>query len=185
MRSMMLGMVLLGSACATTGGAPTVGAVREIEMAHDDGRPAERPILPASSFELLIKNEPNMPSFRPVRLRFMVAQPGRIQFQLYDTNEEGRPGRLLYRIERDYGPALTSNGTDGKWVIETLPPLPPMRGPVWVGVAVPEAGGEARLWAAKNDSGRVFQRDVEPQTALISSPVPYTPLVRLVVQPDR
>lgn len=187
MRSVSVGMMvpLLLGACATTGGSYTNGAGREIELAHDDGRPSERPILPGGSYELLLKSEPNVPSYRLLRLRFLVAQPGRLQLHVYDTSSEGRPGRLLYRVERDYGAPWTSNGNDGKWVVENLPELPPVKGPVWVGVGVPDQSSEARVWAAQNDSGHVFQRDAEPGTAIISAPVHYTPMVRLAIQPER
>lgn len=190
MRSLTLGLwrgvvcaVALGG-CATTswsGGA----TVREVEVAYDDGHPADRPILPSGGFELLMKDEPNIPSYRPLRLRFLVGQPGRLVIHLYNTGKDGRPAKLLYTIAGDYGPQLTSSGSDGKWVIENLPgDVPLVHGPLWVGIGVPDPSSEARVWATRNDSGQVYQRDEEPQTALISSPVHYTPMVRVVLQPE-
>lgn len=176
--------VLLGlSSCATTYGAQ--GSVREIEMAHDDGRAGDRPILPSGDFELLVKNEPQLPSYRPLRLRFLVGQPGRLQFHLYEHDAKAnRPGKLLYTVSGAYSPAMTSSGKDGKWVVETLPELPAMNGPIWLGIGVPDSSSEARVWASQNDSGHVYQRDTEPGTALISTPVRYTPMVRLVLQTE-
>lgn len=184
MRSLIVPLSLLFLGCATAGGN-YAGPGREIELAHDDGRPAERPILPQGNYELLLKSEPNIPAYRLLRLRFLVAQPGRLQFQIYDTSADGRPGRLLHRLERDYSAPWTSNGSDGKWVVENLPELPPAKGPIWVGVAVPDRTSEARVWAAQNDSGHVFQRDSEPQTAIQSAAVHYTPMVRLDIQPEQ
>lgn len=186
MRSLSLIVALALSGCAEAGsyGVGYGAGTREIELTHDDGKPAERPILPSGSYELLLKGEPNVPAYRLLRLRFLVAQPGRLQLQVYDTSPEGRPGRLLFRVERDYGAPWASNGTDGKWVVENIPALPPVKGPVWVGVGLPDGQSEARVWAAQNDSGHVFQRDVEPGTAIISAPVRYTPMVRLSIKPE-
>src|SRR5207245_1080592 len=118
-------------------------------------------------------------------LRFMVAQPGRLQFHLYAHDaQSGRPGKLIYTLSGAYSASVTSAGGDGKWVVENLPELASQTGPIWIGVGVPDSGSEARVWAAQNDSGHVYQRDMEPQTALISSPVHYTPMVRLVLQPE-
>ena len=179
-----LGAVLWLSACATSSAWTSGGTLREVEMAHDDGHPSERPILPSGDFELLIKEEPNLAAYRPVRLRFLVAQPGRLLFHLYETGPDGRPGKLIYTLSGVYSPAMTSNGSDGKWVVEALSGLPTLHGPIWLGVGVPDSSSEARVWAAQNDSGHVFQRDTEPQTALMSSPVHYTPMVRLVLEPQ-
>ena len=58
-------------------------------------------------------------------------------------------------------------------------------GPLWVGISVPRPdGGAARLWASKNESPQVFQRDAEPTTALQSGRLPVTPLLRLLVVPE-
>lgn len=172
---------LLAGGCTTryVGNSP-----RELELAHDDGRPAQRPVLPVSSYELLLKQEPNLPAYRLLRLRFLVAQPGRLVLNVYDNGPTGKPGKLLHSIDRSYGAEVTSNGSDGKWVVETLPELPLQRGPLWVGLGVSDITSEARVWASSNDSGAVFQRDTQEQTAIMSTPVHYTPMVRLAVQPE-
>lgn len=181
-RQMLCCTVLLAGCAA---GSNYVGnAPRELELTLDDGHPAQRPVLPVSSYELLIKAEPNLPKFKPVRVRFLVAQPGRLVFNLYDTEGTGKPGKLLASIDRNYGPELTSNGNDGKWVVERLPELPAQKGTLWLGVGVSDVASEGRVWAAANDSGGVYQRDQQPGTALISAAVHYTPMVRLAVQPE-
>ncbi len=181
MRSLML-LLLCAGGCAAA--AQTTVSVREVEMAYDDGHPAERPILPSGSYELLIKEEPHVPAFRPVQLRFMLAQPGRLVFHLYDTGPDGRPGQLLHTIDHAYPPAMSGSNTDGKWVIENLPELPTLHGPLWVGVGLSDPSSEARVWFSLNDSGHVYQRDAEPQTAVISAPVHQTPMVRLIIAPQ-
>lgn len=180
-----LGLLVLPlSGCATSNWSTSGSSIREVEMAYDDGHPKERPILPSGGFELLIKNEPNIPSYKLLRVRFLVAQPGRLVLHLYSTGKDGRPEKVLYTISGDYGAQLTSNGSDGKWVVEMLPAdLPPVQGTLWVGIGVPDPSSEARIWASRNDSEHVYQRDEEPQTALISAPVHYTPMVRVSLQP--
>lgn len=169
--------------CAT--GSQALSGARELELIYDDGQPRERPILPSNSnFELLMKNEPNVPKACPRRLRFLVAQPGRLLFHLYDTGPDGRPWHVLYTIDQTYGPEMASSGSDGKWVVENLPELPCPSGPLWVGISLPDGRSEARLWASERDSGHVFQRDAEPQTAIVSAPVHYTPMVHLLLRPE-
>lgn len=188
MRSVKKSLRLLFVGALALAGCPgnsyTKNAPRELELAHDDGRPAQRPLLPVTGYELLIKEEPNLTAYRPLRLRFLVAQPGRLIFNLYENGATGKPGKLLYTLDRTYSAELTSNGSDGKWVVETLPTLPPQRGPVWVGVGVSDLTSEARVWAAGNESGAVFQRDTQEQTAIMSTPIRFTPMVRLAIQPD-
>lgn len=162
----------------------------ELELAYDEGPPVERPLLPPSSFEWLIKFEPNLPAYRPLRLRLLVAQPGALRLVLYQADAEGRPSTPLRTLDRDYAPELTSNGKDGKWLLESLSDIPLQTGPLFVGISVPAPGNDAaRLWAAEKPSGaqgpaHVFQRDAEPATALQSSQLPLVPLVRLALVPS-
>lgn len=164
----------------------------ELELAYDEGPPVERPLLPPASFEWLIKFEPNLPAYRPLRLRLLVAQPGALHIVLYQADAEGRPSTPLRTLDRDYAPELTSNGRDGKWLLESLSDVPLQTGPLFVGISVPAPGNDAaRLWAAEKPSGsgtpapaHVFQRDAEPATALQSSQLPLVPLVRLALVPS-
>ncbi len=158
----------------------------ELELSYDDGQPAERPMLAGLDFEWLIKFEPNLPAYSPRRLRLLVAQPGELRLVLYRHDEaSGRPGARLAAVEKNYDAAFTSGGRDGKWVSEPLGSLGPQSGPVWLGISVPKPdGGAARLWASKNESPQVYQRDAEPTTALQSGRLPVTPMARLLVVPE-
>lgn len=164
----------------------------ELELAYDEGPPVERPLLPPASFEWLIKFEPNLPAYQPLRLRLLVAQPGALHIVLYQADAEGRPSTPLRALDRDYAPELTSNGKDGKWLLESLSDVPLQTGPLFVGISVPAPGNDAaRLWAAEKPSSsgtqapaHVFQRDAEPATALQSSQLPLVPLVRLALVPS-
>ncbi len=160
----------------------------ELELAYDQGLPSERPLLPPPAFEWLIKFEPNLPAYRPVRLRLLVAQPGPLRLALYAADANERPGPLLHTIERTYAKELTSNGQDGKWLLETLTALPVQTGPLFVGISTPTPGNDAgRLWAtaepAAESAPHLFQRDAEPSTALQSSRLLFAPLVRLAITP--
>jgi len=185
----ILGVVLLTTGVACSGGLKSTRATvleTELELAYDDGQPTERPILAAADFEWLIKFEPNLPAYSPRRLRLLLAQPGELRLVVYRHDEAtGRPGARLGAVERSYDATFTSGGRDGKWLSEPLPGIGVQSGPLWVGISVPRPdGGAARLWASKNESPQVFQRDAEPTTALQSGRLPVTPLLRLLVVPE-
>lgn len=185
----IVGVVLLTTGVACSGGPKSTRATvleTELELAYDDGQPTERPILAAADFEWLIKFEPNLPAYSPRRLRLLLAQPGELRLVVYRHDEAtGRPGARLGAVERSYDATFTSGGRDGKWLSEPLPGIGVQSGPLWVGISVPRPdGGAARLWASKNESPQVFQRDAEPTTALQSGRLPVTPLLRLLVVPE-
>lgn len=177
----------LGAAgCAgLSSGATATTLQTELELAHDDGQPAERPVLGTPEFEWLLRFDPGLPSYRPSRLRLMVAQPGKLRLALYRHDEaSGRPGQQLTTLERTYEFTQTSGGRDGKWILELLPSVPAQSGPIWIGLSVPQTEGGARLWASRRETDHAFQRDAEPTTALQSSKLPVTPLVRLLIDPQ-
>lgn len=178
--------LLFVAGCAGLSGGPNATSLQtELELAHDDGQPLERPVLGTPEFEWLLRFNPGLPSYRPGRLRFMVAQPGKLRLALYKHDEaSGRPGAQLAVLERTYDFGQTSGGRDGKWILEPVAAAPTMSGPVWVGISVPQVEGGARLWASRRESEHAFQRDAEPATALQSSRLPATPLVRLLVEPQ-
>jgi hypothetical protein len=158
----------------------------ELEIVYDDGHPSERPLLPPSPFEWLIKFEPNLPAYKPLRLRLLLAQPGPLRLTLYAADPAGRPGAPLRTIERSFAPELTSAGQDGKWLLEPLADLPIQTGPVFVGISVPTPGNDAaRLWSTvpASASPHVFQRDPEQGTAMQSSRLALTPMLHLVLSP--
>ena len=188
-RLAVVGTLVLTTAVGCSGGPKSTKATvqeTELELAYDDGQPAERPMLAGADFEWLIKFEPNLPAYSPRRLRLLVAQPGELRLYLYRHDEaSGRPGARLGAVERTYDASFTSSGRDGKWVSEPLSGVPVQTGPVWVGISVPKPdSGAARLWASKNESLQVYQRDAEPTTALQSGRLPVTPMVRLLVLPE-
>lgn len=182
------GLLCVAGCAGLSGGPNATSLTTELELAHDDGQPLERPVLGTPEFEWLLRFSPGLPSYRPARLRFMVAQPGKLRLALYKHDEaSGRPGAQLAVLERTYDFGQTSGGRDGKWILEPIaaaPQLAAMSGSVWVGISVPQVEGGARLWASRRESEHAFQRDAEPATALQSSRLPVTPLVRLLVEPQ-
>lgn len=174
-------------ACSGSGKSTKATVIEtELELSYDDGQPAERPILAAPDFEWLIKFEPNLPAYTPRRLRLLVAQPGELRLILYRHDDAtGRPGARIGAIERSYDATFSSGGHDGKWLSEPITGVAVQTGPLWVGISVPRTDSSAaRLWASKNESAQVFQRDAEPTTALQSGRLPVTPMVRLLVVPE-
>lgn len=178
--------LLVGWGCAGTQKAKDRDPWPEtaVELAYDDGQATERPLLPPAGYEWLVKFEPSLPAYKPVRLRLLLAQPGPLRLALYASDAAGHPGAVLRTLERTYAPELASGGQDGKWLLEALSELPTQTGPIFVGISVPAPGNDAaRLWATSHTSPQVFQRDAEPGTALQSSRLPLTPLLRLELTP--
>jgi hypothetical protein len=159
---------------------PAVTTGPTLELTLDNGRASERPLTPQKSFEMLVRFAPLVPDYIPLRIRFLLAQPGHLVFTVYATTPEDLPGAELTRIERDYEPALVSNGSDGRWVIERLA-LPVQHAPLWIGI-YSRGEGDPRLWASSNDSHAVFVRDADP-AARLSERLPRTPVLRLEVAP--
>jgi hypothetical protein len=167
------------TACAH---APVESGVPHIEIQLDDGKPVERPLMPSKTFELLVRFDPKLPAYRARRVRFLLAQAGRIFVSVYSGTADDHPGELIYSIDRDYAPQYTSNGTDGKWVIEVLD-LPVQTKPIWIGFWSLGGSNDPRLWASNSESGQAFQRDPDPDVPLYSLKLPRTPLVRLELEP--
>lgn len=186
-RSGLLLLASIATACATTQPAKEPPPTTELELAYDSGPASERPLLPPAQFEWLIKFDPGLAAYQPQRLRLLVAQPGALRLALYSADEHGRPGATLRTLDRVYAPEQTSNGHDGKWLLEPLFDLPKQTAPLFVGLSVPSPGpSAARLWATPSDGtgpAHVFARDVEPGTALQSTRLPLTPMLRLALVP--
>jgi len=179
-------LFLLQSGCASSSRLLGNGQVsHELELSFDDGQPADRPLLPPIEGEWLLRFEPTLPAYKPQRVRFLVAQPGKIRFSLYAQDASGRPGAKLFSVERAYEINHTSSGSDGKWVLESMGDVAALSGPVWLGISVPTADvTAARLWVSRKEATQAFSRDPEPGTALQSTPLKVTPMVRLLVLPD-
>ena len=178
----LIAAALVAAGCGH-GGKMIIGGP-ELEVALDEGRPDQRPLTPGQAFEMLVRIDPKLAAFRLHQLRFQMAQPGRIVFSLYATDEAGRPGAVLKSIDHNYGPETISTADGGKWVIEDLTDVATQHGPIFVGLYSPEKHGDPRLWATSNDTGNTFQRDTDPATPLSSLKIPRTPRLRVTVVPS-
>jgi hypothetical protein len=178
MRPALLALLICG--CAHTG---PISTGPTLELALDDGHPAEKPLTPAQTFEMLMKFDPALPGYTPRLIRFMLAQPGHVIFTFYDTAADGSPGKPLSTIDRVYEASWISDGKDGRWVVEVLD-LPTQRAALYVGIQSPGGGGDPRLWASSNDTKKVYQRDPDPNVPLSATTIPRTPLLRLEVSPE-
>lgn len=186
--SFVVGLALsAGLGCAGLQPAKEPPPTTELELAYDSGPASERPLLPQASFEWLIKFEPNLPAYQPHRLRLLLAQPGAMRLTLYAADAAGRPGETLRTLERTYTPEQTSNGKDGKWLLEPLFDLSRQTGAMFVGISVPNPGpSAARLWATTVEPGsppHAFARDAEPGTPLQSTRLATMPMLRLSLVP--
>jgi hypothetical protein len=177
LRGLILVAAALAAGCAHGTAPPIVEPAVELQL--DEGRAAERPLIPGRAFELLLRFEPKLPAYTLARLRFRLAQPGPIAIAVY-RDEHGAAGAPVKAIERRYGPELVAAAGEGKWVVEDLAGIGPLDGAVWVGLSSPEREGDPRLWATSNDSGAVFSRETEPGRL---GRVPRTPVLRLEIRP--
>jgi hypothetical protein len=175
----VLALALAG--CGHTKPLAVVGP--EIEIAHDEGRADQRPLTPGQTFEMLVRIDPRLRAFRLSRMRFQVAQSGRIVFTVYASDGEGRPGAALKSFDHDYRPEMVTAADGDKWVVEDLSDVPVQHGPVFIGLFSPEKTGDARLWATSNDSGNAFQRDADPSVPLAQLKIPRTPRLRVTIAP--
>lgn len=176
----------LGTGCTGAQREKDAGLGPELELIYDDGQAADRPLLPESGAEWLVKFDPGLAAYRPLRLRLLVADPGELHLSLYAADENGRPGSTLKTIDKQVEPEATSSGQDGKWLLVSLSEVPTQLGPLFLGISAKKPGeAAARLWVSGKSSTQVFQRDSEPATALQSTQRSFTPLVRLAVSPAR
>ncbi len=154
---------------------------RTLEMVLDNGRASERPLTPPSTFEMLLRYDPQLSGYKPLAMRFLLAHSGHLIFTIYENSAQERPGKVLKVIDGEYDPSLISSGKDGKWVLEQLG-LPMQKGPIWIGIHA-VGGDDPRLWASSNESS-AYQRDPDPATPFDSTRIRRTPMVRLDVLPE-
>ncbi len=173
-------LALTLGACASGPALPPVEGPL-VELAHDEGRLDDKPNLPGRQLELLVRFDPKLPAYRLRRMRFLLAQPGRIVFTFYRALPDGNPGEMVAEIDRHFGPELVSapEAVDRRWVLEDLAAVPLSSGPFVVGVAAPEREGDPRLWAAGEGTGHVFEREWDGSIGRFR----HAPVLRIELQP--
>jgi len=87
--------------------------------------------------------------------------------------------------------SLLCNGTilrlseEDAGLLEPVLDAPIVTGPLWLGIsAATSDSSAARLWTSRRESNQVFQRDAEPATAVQSTKLAFTPMVRLLISAE-
>src|SRR5581483_4993774 len=93
-------LAMAGVGCAHTDNEPVQYPTIEVRL--DDGKPQERPLTPAKTFEILMRMDPQLPAFTPRKFRFLLASAGRLVFTLYSTTAEGNVGEPIMTVDHDY-----------------------------------------------------------------------------------
>lgn len=179
-----IGGLALASALAFGCAAPSaLGPVstRELVLAYDDAHASSTVAFPKDSYESVVRFQLPDGEHKPLRLRFQAETAGRVEITIYDSTLLETPGTALRTIDRDLSPEDLSNGSDGRWVVEDLVDLKPLKGIVWVGVH--KTGGTPTIWASSVVSGQAFVRDNDPTNPMGLLPTKRTPMIRLELAP--
>jgi hypothetical protein len=166
-----------GCASATTAGAPG----REFEVAYDDAHPSGALAFPSDTYESVVRFQLPEGEHKPLRLRFQAEAPGKLEINIYDSTPLETPGAAIRTLTRDLGKDDLSDGRDGRWVVEDLDDLKPLKGIVWVGVH--RLNGTPSIWASSVSSGQAFVRDNDPTNPMGLLPTRRTPMIRLELAP--
>ena len=139
----------LGCASAETPGAHV--PARELVMAYDDGRPTGTMAFPSTDYESVVRFQLPEGEHKPLRLCLQAEAAGELEITIYESTLLETPGEPLRKITRPLAKEDLSDGKDGRWVVEGLDDMKPLKGVVWVGVH--KLGGEPTIWASSVVSG--------------------------------
>jgi hypothetical protein len=171
---------VLAVGCAS---APPIagGPSRELVMAYDDARTNGSVAFPTDTYESVVRFQLPDGEHKPLRLRFAAGAPGSVEINIYGTTLLETPGDAIRTLRCELSAADVSDGRDGRWVVEDLVDLKPLKGIVWVGVH--RVGGAPSIWASGVVSGQAFVRDNDPANPMGLLPTKHTPMIRLEVAP--
>jgi len=167
-----------GCASATALGG---GSSRELVMAYDDARPTGSLAFPSETYESVVRFQLPDGPHKPLRLRFQAEAPGKIEINIYGSTPLETPGPAIRTLSHELSRADISDGKDGRWVVEDLVDLKPLKGIVWVGVH--RVGGSPSIWASSVVSGQAFVRNNDPTNPMGLLPTKRTPMIRLELAP--
>lgn len=167
--------------CASTGGPAAGGTGREVVMAYDDARPSGTMAFPSADYESVVRFSLPDGEHKPLRLMLQAQAPGQLEITIYEGTVLETPGEPLRKITRALVMEDLSDGKDGRWVIEELADMKPLKGVVWVGVH--KLGGEPTIWASSVVSGEVYVRNNNPMSPMGLLPTKRTPMLRLEIAP--
>jgi len=150
-------------------------------MAYDDARTTGTMAFPTATYESVVRFELPEGEHRPLRLRFQAEAAGQLEITIYDSTVLETPGEALRKVTHDLAREDLSNGKDGRWVVEGLDDMKPIKGVVWVGVH--KVGGSPTIWASSVVSGQAYVRNNDPSNPMGLLPTKRTPMLRLEVAP--
>jgi hypothetical protein len=156
---------------------PTPGSVRELVMAYDDARATGTLAFPTTGYESVVRFQLPDGEHRPLRLRFQAETAGQLEITIYDSTVLETPGDPLHKVTRDLAKEDLSDGRDGRWVVEDLASMKPIKGVIWVGVH--KITGSPTIWASSVVSGQAFVRNNDPTNPMGLLPTKRTPMLRL------
>jgi hypothetical protein len=174
-------MALVGVAGCASAPAPASRSARELVIAYDDSHASSPLAFPTPSYESVVRFQLPDGEHRPLRLRFQAEAAGQVEISIYESTVLETPGEVLHTFKRDLDKDDISDGRDGRWVVEDLVAMKPLRGVIWVGVR--KTNGMPTLWASSVVSGQVFVRNNDPQNPMGLLPTKKTPMLRLEVAP--
>lgn len=163
----------VGCASSTIAAAPR----RELIIAYDDARASGPLTFPSDTYESVVRFQLPDREHKPLRLRFQAEAPGKLEITIYDSTPLETPGEPIVTLTRELGADDLSDGHDGRWVVEDLVALKPLKGLVWVGVH--RLTGTPGIWASSVVSGQAFVRDNDPTNPMGLLPTKRTPMIRL------
>jgi len=170
---------LLAAACASTT-VPTRPS-RELVLAYDDARGSGALAFPKDTYESVLRFQLPEGEHKALRLRFQAQAPGKLEINIYDSTPLETPGTAIRTLTRELAAEDLSDGRDGRWVVEDLEDLRPLKGIVWVGVH--RLTGTPSIWASSVVSGQAFVRDNDPTNPMGLLPTKRTPMIRLELTP--
>jgi hypothetical protein len=170
-----------GVGCATAPVVTAGGASRELVMAYDDAHATGAIAFPTTTYESVVRFELPEGDHRPLRLRLQAEAAGRLEIAIYDSTLLETPGEVLRKVSCDLVQEDLSNGKDGRWVVQDLVDMKPIKGVVWIGVR--KLGGEPTIWASSVVSGQAFVRNNDPANFMGLLPTKRTPMLRLEIAP--
>jgi len=174
-------VLLLAAGCGAPAAQLASHSSCELVIAYDDARATGTMAFPNATYESVVRFQLPDGDHRPLRLRFQAEAQGQVEISIYDSTIFETPGNVVRSFTRDLAKADLSDGKDGRWVVEDLGDMKPLRGVVWVGVH--KTGGEPTIWASSVVSGQAFIRNNDPQNQMGLLPTKRTPMLRLEVAP--
>lgn len=171
----MIAALAAAGGCAST--ATTATPTRELVMAYDDARASGSLAFPSDTYESVMRFQLPDGEHRPLRLRLQAEAPGTLEINIYDSTPLETPGISIRTFTRELASEDLSDGRDGRWVVEDLVDLKPLKGIIWVGVH--RLTGQPSIWASSVVSGQAFVRDNDPANPMGLLPTKRTPMIRL------